>query len=113
MYEAIHMPMWLTPVLYSAVVYADLLVSLPREIKYIWRAKWSLLKVLYICLRWYCTFYSSFLLWMLYGPWTTSSCQPAYHMVPFLGMFEVGWVCLNVEVLRLYEASSMFSPTAS
>jgi len=71
-----------------AVVYADLLMTLPREIKYIWRADWSVLKVLYLCLRYYCTFYSSFLLWMLFGNWTTDSCKPAFHMVPFLGMFE-------------------------
>jgi hypothetical protein len=59
----------------------DWLVCLGQEWHIIWKAKWSLVKVLYLIARYWSLFAMSFSLWSFTANFSYSECEKVVHWI--------------------------------
>ena len=59
----------------------DWLVCLGQEWRIIWKAKWSLVKVLYLIARYWSLFAMSFSLWSFTANFSYSECEKVVHWI--------------------------------
>ncbi|EKM75955.1 hypothetical protein AGABI1DRAFT_109057 [Agaricus bisporus var. burnettii JB137-S8] len=93
----------------SAVVYFDWLLTLDAEIKLVWNAKGSKMKVLYLLTRYLPLVYSPLLLYYRFGNPTVSECTAVYRSIGIL--FTVAAICAALVVtLRTWAVWDLKKP---
>ncbi|KAI0315063.1 hypothetical protein OF83DRAFT_387278 [Amylostereum chailletii] len=101
-----------------AVTVWDWVTSLGRENRYIWKARWTMIKVLYLFARYWVLFVMPYALWVLCSDHSWSTCVRVYQSSIAICMWNQAsveailllrtWAFFNRSVVLLTTLSSMF-----